>query len=123
VWRATNYNHAIVLRVSFTRREASPDHACACVGAYAKARARCRMITNKERRAVLRKQHDAVAGTDPKRPQQFTMRHTPFEAINNTDRVHLMRVDGKKLMAKSPGVIVPMTGATSIVEFELVKAD
>jgi len=24
---------------------------------------------------------------------------------------------------KSPGVIVPMTGATSIVEFELVKAD
>jgi hypothetical protein len=81
------------------------------------------MITNKERRAVLRQQHDAVAGTDPKRPQQFTMRHTPFEAINNTDRVYLMRVDGKKLMAKSPGVIVPMTGATSIVEFELVKAD
>jgi hypothetical protein len=24
---------------------------------------------------------------------------------------------------KSPGVIVPMTGATSIVEFEMVKAD
>jgi hypothetical protein len=45
------------------------------------------------------------------------------EAINNTDRVYLMRVDGKKLTAKSPGVIVPMTGATSIVEFELVNAD
>jgi Lipocalin-like domain len=45
------------------------------------------------------------------------------EAINNTDRVYLMRVDGKKLMAKSPGVIVRMTGATSVVEFELVKAD
>jgi len=27
------------------------------------------------------------------------------------------------LMVKSPGVIVPMTGATSVVEFELVKAD
>jgi Lipocalin-like domain len=44
------------------------------------------------------------------------------EAINNTDRVYLMRVDGKKLMAKG-SVIVPMTGATSAVEFELVKAD
>jgi hypothetical protein len=45
------------------------------------------------------------------------------EAINNTDRVYLMRVDGNKLMVKSPGVIVPMTGATSIVAFELVRAD
>jgi hypothetical protein len=34
-----------------------------------------------------------------------------------------MRVNGNKLMVKSPGVIVPMTGATSVVEFELVKAD
>jgi hypothetical protein len=45
------------------------------------------------------------------------------EAINNTDRVYLMRVNGSKLMVKSPGVIVPMTGATSVVEFEMVKAD
>jgi Lipocalin-like domain len=45
------------------------------------------------------------------------------EAINNTDRVYIMRVDGKKLIVKSPGVIVPMTGATSVVEFDLVKAD
>ena len=45
------------------------------------------------------------------------------EAINNTDRVYLMRVNGNKLMVKSPGVIVPMTGATSVVEFEMVKAD
>jgi hypothetical protein len=44
------------------------------------------------------------------------------EAINNTDRVYLMRLDGKKLMAKG-SVIVPMTGATSVVEFDLVKAD
>jgi Lipocalin-like domain len=45
------------------------------------------------------------------------------EALNGTDRVYFMRVDGNKLMMKSPGVIVPMTGALSIVEIELVKAD
>ena len=43
--------------------------------------------------------------------------------IFDTDRVYFIRVDGNKMMVKSPGVIVPMTGATSIVEFELVKAD
>jgi hypothetical protein len=45
------------------------------------------------------------------------------QAIFDTDRVYFLRRDGEKLIAKSPGVIVPMTGATSIVEFELVKAD
>jgi len=45
------------------------------------------------------------------------------QAITGTDRVYLMRVDGRKLVVKSPGVIVPMTGATSVVEFELVKAE
>jgi len=45
------------------------------------------------------------------------------QAIFDTDRVYFIRIDGNKLMVKSPGVIVPMTGATSIVEFELVKAD
>jgi hypothetical protein len=45
------------------------------------------------------------------------------EALNGTDRVYFMRVDGNRLMMKSPGVIVPMTGATSIIEIELVKAD
>lgn len=45
------------------------------------------------------------------------------EAINNTDRLYLMRVNGNKLMIKSPGVIVPMTGATSVVEFEMVRTD
>lgn len=44
-------------------------------------------------------------------------------ALNGADRVYFMRVDGNKLMMKSPGVIVPMTGALSIVEIELVKAD
>jgi hypothetical protein len=45
------------------------------------------------------------------------------EAINNTDRVYHMRVNGNTLSVKSPGVIVPMTGATSVVEFEMRKAD
>ena len=31
--------------------------------------------------------------------------------------------DGNRLIMKSPGVIVPMTGALSIVEIELVKAE
>jgi Lipocalin-like domain len=45
------------------------------------------------------------------------------QALFETDRVYFMRRDGDKLLAKSPGVIIPMTGVTSIVEFELVKAD
>jgi Lipocalin-like domain len=45
------------------------------------------------------------------------------QAIFDTDRVYFARREGDKMMVKSPGVIVPMTGATSIVEFELVKAD
>jgi hypothetical protein len=45
------------------------------------------------------------------------------QAIFDTDRVYLIRVDGNKMMVKSPGVIVPMTGATSVVEFDLVRAD
>src|SRR5262249_36416785 len=32
-------------------------------------------------------------------------------------------VDGNKMMMKSPGVLVPITGATSVVVIELVKAD
>jgi hypothetical protein len=34
-----------------------------------------------------------------------------------------MRVDGNKMTVKSPGVVVPMTGQTSVVEFELVKVE
>jgi len=34
-----------------------------------------------------------------------------------------MRVEGNKLRVKSPGVVVPMTGATSVVEFDLVRAE
>jgi hypothetical protein len=45
------------------------------------------------------------------------------QAITGTDRVYFMRVDANRLVVKSPGVIVPMTGVTSVVEFELVKAE
>jgi hypothetical protein len=41
------------------------------------------------------------------------MRHidaASSQAIFDTDRVHFIRVDGDKMMVKSPGVIVPMTG-------------
>ena len=47
----------------------------------------------------------------------------PSQAIVGNDRVYFMRVDGDKLAVKSPGVVVPMTGVTSVVEFELVKAE
>lgn len=45
------------------------------------------------------------------------------QAITGNDRVYFMRVEGNKLNVKSPGVIVPMTGKKSVVEFDLVKAD
>ena len=45
------------------------------------------------------------------------------EALNNTDRMYFIRANGDRLFFKSPGVIVPMTGATSVVEFEMVRAD
>jgi len=32
------------------------------------------------------------------------------QAITGSDRVYFMRVEGNKLMMKSPGVVVPMTG-------------
>jgi hypothetical protein len=45
------------------------------------------------------------------------------QAIFGADRVYFLRVNGNKLIATSPGVVVPTTGTTSVVEFELVKAD
>lgn len=45
------------------------------------------------------------------------------QAVTGTDRVYFMTLDGNKMTMKSPGVIVPMTGKTSIVEIELVKAE
>jgi len=44
------------------------------------------------------------------------------QAIFDTDRVYFIRVTDNKMMVKG-NVIVPMTGQTSVVEFELVKSD
>jgi hypothetical protein len=44
-------------------------------------------------------------------------------ALPGTDRVYFMKVTGNKLTMKSPGVIEPMTGVTSALVIELVKAD
>ena len=44
-------------------------------------------------------------------------------ALPGTDRVYFMKVQGNKLTMKSPGVIEPMTGVTSALVIELVKAD
>jgi hypothetical protein len=45
------------------------------------------------------------------------------QAITGNNRVYIMRVEGDKLIMKAPGVIVPMTGALSIVEIALTKAE
>jgi hypothetical protein len=45
------------------------------------------------------------------------------QAISGTDRVFFMRVDDNRLTLKSPAVVIPMTGATSVVQLDFVKAD
>lgn len=45
------------------------------------------------------------------------------ETITGHDRVYFMRIEGNKLTVKSPGVVVPMTGLQSVVEFEMVKSE
>ena len=45
------------------------------------------------------------------------------EALNGNDSVYSLRVEGSKLLMKSPGVIVPMTGALSVVDIELERAE
>ena len=44
------------------------------------------------------------------------------QAIFDTDRLYVIRVAGDKMMVKG-SVIVPMTGQTSTVEFDLVSSD
>lgn len=44
------------------------------------------------------------------------------QAIVGNDRLYFVRVDGDKITFKSPGVIVPMTGKTSVVEFEMTRS-
>ena len=45
------------------------------------------------------------------------------QAITGDDRVFFIPLEDNRLVMKSPGVVVPMTGATSSVEIELVQAD
>jgi len=44
------------------------------------------------------------------------------QAIVGNDRVYFVRVEGNKVTFRSPGVIVPMTGKTSVVEFEMTRS-
>jgi hypothetical protein len=44
------------------------------------------------------------------------------QAIVGNDRVYFVRVDGNTITFKSPGVIVPMTGRQSVVEFEMTRS-
>jgi hypothetical protein len=45
------------------------------------------------------------------------------QALTGTNRVFFMRVDGDKLTLKSPAVVVPMTGLTSVVQLQFVRTD
>jgi Lipocalin-like domain len=45
------------------------------------------------------------------------------QALTGTDRVFFVRVDGNRMTFKSPSVVVPMTGLTSVVQLEFVKTD
>jgi hypothetical protein len=53
---------------------------------------------------------------------QFAWKCSINQAIVGNDRVYFVRVDGDKITFKSPGVVVPLTGKTSVVEFEMTKA-
>jgi hypothetical protein len=44
-------------------------------------------------------------------------------ALRGTDRIYFMKVEGNNLTMRSPGVIEPMTGVTSALVIDLVKAD
>ena len=45
------------------------------------------------------------------------------QALTGTDRVLFARVEGDKLTLKSPAIVIPTTGQTSVVQLEFVKAD
>jgi Lipocalin-like domain len=45
------------------------------------------------------------------------------QALTGTDRVLFVRVDGDKLTLKSPAIVIPTTGQTSVVQLDFVKAD
>jgi hypothetical protein len=44
------------------------------------------------------------------------------QAIVGNDRLYFVRVEEEQITSKSPGVIVPMTGKTSVVEFVMTRS-
>jgi hypothetical protein len=81
--------------------------------------------------ATLMKSHAAYTGKYDVDPAQtpdgikitIQVGVAPNEALNGTRRVFFTRVDGNKLILKSPAIVVPTTGLTSVVHLEFVKAD
>jgi hypothetical protein len=45
------------------------------------------------------------------------------QALTGTKRVFYMKVEGNKLTLKSPGVVIPTSGLTSVVQLDLVRVD
>jgi Lipocalin-like domain len=45
------------------------------------------------------------------------------QALTGTDRVLFVRIDGDELTLKSPAIVIPTTGKTSVVQLDFVKAD
>lgn len=45
------------------------------------------------------------------------------QGITGTNRILFARVDGDKLMLKSPSIVIPTTGLTSVVELQFAKAE
>jgi hypothetical protein len=45
------------------------------------------------------------------------------QALVGTNRVFYVRVEGDKLVLKSPAIVVPTTGLLSVVQLEFVKTD
>jgi hypothetical protein len=43
------------------------------------------------------------------------------QALNGTDRILFVHVEGNKLTLRSPAIVIPTTGQTSVVEAEYVK--
>jgi hypothetical protein len=68
---------------------------------------------------VVDRQHGGR--TNAGRPQGS--RYGGFRHQSGKERVYFTRVTGNKMTMKSAPLIVPMTGATSVVDIELVKAD
>ena len=81
--------------------------------------------------ASLMKSHTAYTGkydVDPAQTPDGIKITVHVDAASNqalvgANRVFFARIDGDKLTVKSPAIVVPTTGLTSVVQLEFVKAD